>query len=67
MLPIKLSPQDYLISVFCSNDDQVIKLYHVDGRISTVNVNSIEPTTMAFPPVKPKHVPGVKVLRAIIS
>ena len=64
---IKLSPQDYLISVFCSNDDQVVKLYHVDGRISTVNVNSIEPTTMAFPPVKPKHVPGVKVLRAIIS
>ena len=64
---IKLSPQDDLVAVFCADKDQSITLYHVDGRITTVDVESIEPGTMSMPPVKPKHVPAVKVLRAILS
>ena len=64
---IKLSQQDDLIAVFCTNKEQKLKLNHVDSRITIVNVDSIEPTTMATPPVRPKHVPGVKVLRATIS
>lgn len=64
---IKLSPQDDLIAVFCVNRDQAVTLYHADGRVSTVNVDSLEPSTMATPPVKPKHVPGVKVIRATLS
>lgn len=64
---IKLSQQDDLIAVFCTNKEQKITLNHVDSRTTSVNINSIEPTTMATPPVRPKHVPGVKVLRATIS
>lgn len=64
---IKLSPQDDLVSVFCADKDQAVTLYHVDGRITTVDVDSIEPATMSMPPIKPKHVPAVKVLRAILS
>ena len=64
---IKLSPQDDLISVFCSDKDATVTLYHVDGRVTSVKVDSIEPSTMSIPPVKPKHVPGVKVLRATLS
>ena len=64
---IKLSQQDDLIAVFCTNKEQKITLNHVDSRTTSVNIDSIEPSTMATPPVRPKHVPGVKVLRATIS
>jgi hypothetical protein len=64
---IKLSQQDDLIAVFCTNKEQKITLNHVDSRVTIVNIDSIEPTTMATPPVRPKHVPGVRVLRATIS
>jgi DNA gyrase/topoisomerase IV subunit A len=64
---IKLSPQDDLIAVFCTEKEKSVTLYHADGRISTVNVESLEPSTMAIPPTKPKHVPAIKVLRATIS
>ena len=64
---IKLSQQDDLIAVFCTNKEQKVKLNHVDSRVTIVNIESIEPSTMATPPVRPKHVPGVKVLRATIS
>jgi DNA gyrase/topoisomerase IV subunit A len=64
---IKLSPQDDLIAIFCSDKTETVTLYHVDGRITSVNVDSIEPSTMSTPPTKPKHVPGVKVLRATLS
>lgn len=64
---IKLSQQDDLIAVFCTNKEQKITLNHADSRTTSVNIDSIEPTTMATPPVRPKHVPGIKVLRATIS
>jgi hypothetical protein len=64
---IKLSQQDDLIAVFCTNKEQKITLNHADSRVTTVNIESIEPTTMATPPTRPKHVPGVRVLRATIS
>lgn len=64
---IKLSQQDDLIAVFCADKDQKITLNHADSRISSVHIEDIEPTTMAAPPVRPKHVPGVRVLRATIS
>ena len=64
---IKLSQQDDLIAVFCADKNQKIKLNHADSRVSTVHVDSIEPTTMATPPTRPKQVPGVKVIRATIS
>ena len=64
---IKLSPQDDLIAVFCVDDTQVLSMNHVDGRVSSVNVSSITPTTMSIPPERPKHVPSVRVIRATIS
>ena len=64
---IKLSPQDDLIAVFCTNKEQKITLNHADSRTTVVNIDSIEPTTMAIPPTRPKHVPGVPVIRATIS
>ena len=64
---IKLSPQDDLIAVFCTEKDKSITLYHADGRVTTVNIDSIEPSTMSMPPTKPKHVPAVKLLRATLS
>jgi DNA gyrase/topoisomerase IV subunit A len=64
---IKLSPQDDLIAVFCTNKEQKITLNHGDTRTTVVNIASIEPTTMAIPPTRPKHVPGVPVIRATIS
>ena len=64
---IKLSQQDDLIAVLCVTKDQVITLNHADGRVTTVHVDSIDPTTMSMPPVRPKHVPGVKVIRASVS
>lgn len=64
---IKLSPQDDLVAVFCVDKDQAVTLNHVDGRITTVNIDGIEPSTNSIPPTKPKHVPAVKVLRATIS
>ena len=64
---ITLSPQDDLIAVFCVDDKQSVQLNHVDGRITTVNMSSLTPTTMSMPPERPKHVLAVKVLRAIIT
>lgn len=64
---IKLSPQDDLIAVFCVDAKQSVTLYHADGRVSSVNVDSLKPVTMNTPPQKPKHVPGVKVIRATLS
>lgn len=64
---IKLSPQDDLIAVFCAEPNQDITLYHADGKVSTVRLESLEVTTMSAPPVKPRHVPGVKVLRATLQ
>jgi DNA gyrase/topoisomerase IV subunit A len=64
---IKMSPQDDLIAVFCADKNQSIKLHHMDGRVSTVAIDTIEPRTMSFPPERPKHVFAVKVLRATIS
>ena len=64
---IKLSQQDDLIAVFCTDKNQSITLNHADGRVSTVNVDSLPISTMSIPPERPRHVPGVKVIRAIIS
>lgn len=64
---ISMTPQDDLIAVFCVDETQSIQLNHVDGRITTVNVSSIRPTTMSIPPERPKHVPAVKVIYATIS
>lgn len=64
---IPLSPQDDLIAVFCCNQDQKVTLNHVDSRVSTVNIDSLDVCTMAVQPIRPKHVPGVKVARATIS
>ena len=64
---IKLSPQDDLIAVFCTNKDQAVTINHMDGRVSTVNVDSLDVSTMAVEPTRPKHVPSVKVLRASLS
>lgn len=64
---IKLSQQDDLISVFCVDKDQSITLNHADSRVSTVNIDSLPVSTMSIPPERPKHVPGVKVVRATVS
>ena len=64
---IKLSPQDDLISVSCVDKDQIATLYHADGRVSSVNIDSLDVVTMNTPPVKPKHVPGIKVIRTTVS
>jgi DNA gyrase/topoisomerase IV subunit A len=64
---ISMTPQDDLIAVFCVDETQSIQLNHVDGRITTVNVSSITPTTMSIPPERPKHVPACKVIKATIS
>lgn len=64
---IKLSPQDDLIAVFCVDNNQSITLNHADGRVSTVNVDSLPVSTMSIPPERPKHVFGVKVVRATLS
>lgn len=64
---IKLSAQDDLVSVFCADKDQTVSLYHADGRVSSINIATMEPVTMNTPPVKPKHVPGIKVIRATLS
>lgn len=64
---IKLSANDDLIAVLCVTKEQTITLNHADGRVTSVHVDSIDPTTMSMPPVRPKHVPGVKVIRASVS
>ena len=64
---IQLSQQDDLIAVFCVDKDQSITINHADGRVSTVNIDSLPVSTMAIPPERPKHVPGVKCIRATIS
>lgn len=64
---IKLSPQDDLIAVYCVTENMECTLYHADTRISTVKISSLGVSTMAEEPKRPKHVPGVKVIRAIIQ
>lgn len=64
---IKLSPQDDLISVSCVDTNQTVTLYHADGRVSSVNIGSLNPVTMNTPPTKPKHVPAIKVIRTTVS
>jgi len=64
---IKLSQQDDLIAVFCVDNEQSIVMHHADTRISTVHINTLQPTTMSVEPVRPKHVPGVRVIRATLS
>lgn len=64
---IKLSPQDDLISVSCVDKGQSVTLTHADSRVSTVHIDSLNVTTMSIPPERPKHVPGVKVIRSTIS
>ena len=56
-----------MIAVFCVDKDQTITLNHADSRVSTVNVDSLPVSTMSIPPERPKHVPGVKVIRTTIS
>lgn len=64
---ITLSPQDDLIAVFCVDKDQTIVLNHADTRTSTIHVDTLPISTMSIPPERPKHVPGVKVIRATLS
>ena len=64
---IKLSSQDDLIGVFCANPGQTITLNHADGRVTTVHIDSLPILTMSAEPVRPKHVPGVKVIRASLT
>lgn len=64
---LSLSERDTLADVVCVNKSSVVKLYHADGRVSTLNVDSLEPVTMQTPLKKPKHVPGVPVIRVIVK
>ena len=64
---LTLSERDVLADVVCVNKSSVVKLYHADGRVSTLNIDSIEPSTMQAPLKKPKHVPGVPVVRVIVK
>lgn len=64
---ISLSQQDDLIAVFCVSQNSSVTLYHADSRISEVNISSLPVSTMSEEPKRPKHVPGVKVIRAVIS
>ena len=64
---ITLSPQDDLIAVFCVDKEQTIVLNHADTRTSTIHVDTLPISTMSIPPERPKHVPGVRVLRASVQ
>ena len=64
---IKLSPQDDLAAVFCVDKSQKLILHHADSRVSTVNIESLPVLTMAATPERPKHVPGIKVVRVHVQ
>lgn len=64
---IKLTERDDLIAVFCVTQGQSVSLTHIDGQVSTVDVDKLPISTMAIPPQRPKNVPGTKVIRATIS
>lgn len=64
---ITLTPQDDLIAVFCVDKGQSIIMNHADTRVSTVHIDTLPVSTMSLPPERPKHVPGVRVIRATIS
>jgi hypothetical protein len=64
---IKLSPQDDLAAVFCVDKSQKLILHHADSRVSTVNIESLPVLTMAATPERPKHVPGVKIVRVNVQ
>ena len=52
-----------IVAVCCVDKDDKIVLSHADSRVSTVNVSSLNVSTMSIPPERPKHVPSVKVIR----
>lgn len=64
---IKLSPQDTLLSVSCVDKANSIILHHADSRISTVTIDSLDVSTMSAEPIRPKHVPSGKIIRACIG
>jgi hypothetical protein len=64
---ITLTPQDDLIAVFCVDKGQSIIMNHADTRVSTVHIDTLPVSTMSLPPERPKHVPGVKCIRATTS
>lgn len=64
---ITMSPNDDLVAVFCVDKNQTVILNHADGRTSSVHVDSLPISTMSLPAERPKHVAGVKVIRATIS
>jgi DNA gyrase subunit A len=64
---IKLSSQDDLVAVFCVDKNQKLILHHADSRISSVNIESLPVLTMAANPERPKHVPGVKLVRVTLQ
>lgn len=64
---INLSAQDDLVAVFCCDDNQSITLHHIDKKQSTVTIKSLPVSTMNTDPVRPKSVPGSKVVRASIT
>ena len=63
---IKLSERDTLLNVLCVDETDSISLYHADSRTSTVTISSIPVSTFSQEPTRPKHVPGVKVIRTTI-
>lgn len=64
---IKLSQKDDLVAVFSADKDQRVILNHVDGRVSTVNVVSLDVSTMSAEAERPRHVIAQKVLRATLE
>ena len=64
---IKLSQQDDLAAVFCVDKDQKLILHHADSRVSTVNIESLPVLTMSANPERPKHVPGCRIVRAVVN
>ena len=64
---LTLTERDSLFSVACVTKTNTVKLYHADSRISTINIDSMEPSTMQAPLKRPKHVPGVPIARVVIK
>ena len=63
---IKLSERDNLLNVLCVNETDSVALTHADSRSSTITICSMPVSTFSAEPTRPKHVPGVKVVRATI-
>ena len=56
-----------MVAVFSADKDQRVILNHVDGRVSTVNVVSLDVSTMSAEAERPRHVIAQKVLRATLE